>query len=601
MPTRRERQYAWTSPEQAVLGSLFEDFRSTEYPGEEADDVFELYSASQILKPRNFSSDDLVAGIVNGDKDGGMDSFYVFVNGVLLSPDDPLLIKGDEAVKKISAHPHLEVFLIQAKNRTVWEEAVWERLLSSLTEFLEWGSKDAELEKVFNAAVVERTEILRRAMDSLAAKFPKITFKLIYVTRAREENITDSIRLKAAQVENLVRTRLPTGAEVSAIHVGARELYTIAGADYSEPGFLTFQKLIRAKDSYLGIVTLKDYLEFVRSENGELRDELFDSNVRDYEGDNSVNEAIGATLATEDDTEFWWLNNGVTVLGTEVSAPQDRLTISQPLIVNGLQTTHVLDRAQKDGTLVPSRLENGIVVRVIESDDEDTRDKVIAGTNRQTQVPSVALYATQTLQRDIERFLLVHDWYYERRKNRYKNQGKPAKRRITINLLAQVMITLMLGQPDVARARPSTLLNRKEGYEAVFPKSLDRAAYLSAIELIKAVDDYLKTEAAKTILDEYSNTRFYVAVGYEILKLNIRDTSNLHFEENYRLLKAPLDKAILGKALTVLAATANQYQKKHPNISRDSIFKSSEFRTEYFTALRKLTSSAKPEVEAPAL
>jgi AIPR protein len=573
------------SPEQMILGALFEEFRSTEYPGEDADYVFELYSASQILKPRNISADELAAGIVDGQKDGGIDSFYVFLNGVLVSPDDPLLTQGGEAVKTISSHQHLEVFLIQSKNSAAWSQSVWEHLLSSLTSLLDLNAKDAELEKNFNPDVVERTGILRRSIKSLALKFPNIDFKLFYVTRAPEENITGAIELRAAQVEALVKSRLTTGASVRATHVGIRELYTIAGTDYTEPGSLAFRSLIREKDSYLGTVTLKDYLEFARSGNGELRDDLFDSNVRDYEGDNQVNEAIRTTLATGDDTEFWWLNNGVTILGTEVDGPQHTLAISQPLIVNGLQTTHVLDQAERDGALLPSRLEDGIVVRVIESDDEDTRDKIIAGTNRQTQVPPAALYATQKLQRDIERFLLVYEWYYERRKNRYKNQGKPAKRRISINLLAQAMITLMLAQPDVARARPSTLLNRKGGYETVFPETLDVQAYRSAIELIKAVDDYLKTGAAKDVLDEYSNTRFYVAAGYEILTLNIKDTKNLHFNQNYPLLKLPLDKTRLTKVLKVLKAAAEKYQKEFPNISRDSIFKSAEFRAEYFKAL----------------
>jgi hypothetical protein len=573
------------SPEEMVLNSLFQDFHSTEYPGEEADYVFELYAASQVLKPRNISADELAAGIVDGDKDGGIDSFYVFVNGVPISPDDPLLTPGDDATKKIGAHPHLEIFLIQSKNSKSWSEAVWEHLLSSLANLLKVGADDAELEKYFNAAVVERTGILRRAIISLGPKFPKTDFRLFYVTRAPEENITDAIKLRATQVEHLVKSLLTAGSDVSATHVGIQTLYALAGTDYSQPGMLTFRSLIREKDSYLGTVALKDYLEFVRSESGELRDELFDSNVRDYEGDNLVNQAIGTTLATEEDTEFWWLNNGVTVLGTEVSGPQQRLAISQPLIVNGLQTTRVLDQAQKDGTLVPTRLDNGIVVRVIQSDDEDTRDKVIAGTNRQTQVPTIALYATQQLQRDIERFLLVHDWYYERRKNRYKNQGKPARRRITINLLAQAMITLMLGQPDVARARPSTLLARREGYDSVFPESLDIAAYLRAIELIKAVDEFLRMAEAKTILDEYTNTRFYVAAGYVILALKIKDTTNFHFEQNYRSLTTPLDVARLKKALTVLKAVAGEYQKEFPNVSRDSIFKSADFRDRYFAAL----------------
>jgi hypothetical protein len=573
------------SPEQVVLDSLLQEFQSTEYPEEDPDYVFQLYGASQILKAKDVSPDELADGIVDGEKDGGIDSFYVFANSVLLRPDDPLLTPGDEAVRKIAAHPHLEIFLIQSKNSKTWSETVWDRLLSSLTSLLDLSTDEVELEKYFNAAVVEKTGILRRAVISLARKFPKIDFKLFYVTRASEENITETIKLRARQVEDLVRSRLTTGAEVSATHVGVKMLYTLAGTDYTEPGILKFRNLIFEKDSYLGIVALKNYLAFVRSENGELRDELFESNVRDYEGDNLVNEAIATTLATQEDTEFWWLNNGVTILGTEVDGSQFTLVISQPLIVNGLQTTVVLDRAQKDGSLVPSRLDDGIVVRVIETDDEDTRDKVIAGTNRQTQVPSIALFATRQLQRDIERFLLVHRWYYERRKNRYKNQGKPAKRRITLNLLAQAMITLMLGTPDVARARPSTLLGRPEGYDAVFPDDLDVQAYLTAVELIKGVDDYLKSAPAKAILDEYTNTRFYVAAGYEILALNIKDTSNFHFKENYRLLKTPLDKAKLEKALIILNSTAYAYQRKFPNMSRDSIFKNADFRAVYLKAL----------------
>ena len=110
-----------------------------------------------------------------------------------------------------------------------------------------------------------------------------------------------------------------------------------------------------------------------------------------------------------------------------------------------------------------------------------------------------------------------------------------------------------------------------------------------AIELIKAVDDYLRTPAAKAILDEYTNARFYVAAGYEILTLKIKDTSDLHFKDNYRLLTVPLDETKLAEALTVLEATASAYQSKFPNLSRDAIFKNAEFRAEYFAALATTT------------
>ncbi|GII63499.1 hypothetical protein Skr01_35840 [Sphaerisporangium krabiense] len=572
-------------PEQVVLKSLFDEFCANEYPGEKVDDVFEIYGSSQILKPREISPDELSAGIVDGEKDGGIDSFFVFLNGALLSPDDPVLTPGDPSVKKIGHRPLVEVFLIQSRNTDKWSESVWGNLLSSLDVLLDLSTQDSEMEEFYNVAVIESTGILRRAVTSLAGKFPRIKFNLFYVTRAPEENISATLKMRAAQVEQRVESKLTTGSKVSATHVGAQGLYKIAGEDFGQPAKLEFRNLIREKSSYLGVVTLRSYLDFVRSDQGKLRDELFDSNVRDFEGDNSVNEAIGSTLATDDDAEFWWLNNGVTVLGTEVDGPQNTLTVSQPLIVNGLQTTHVLDEAERSGTLNPSRLEDGIVVRVIESDDEDTRDKVIAGTNRQTRVPTVSLYATQPLQRDIERYLLAHNWYYERRKNRYKNQGKPAKRRITMNLLAQAMITLMLGQPDTARARPSTALGRVAGYASVFPEDLNVKAYLTAVEIIKAVDDFLRTDAAKELLDEYSNTRFYVAVGYEILALGIKNPKQIHFKENYHRLTAPLDMAVAGKALTILALTADSYQKKFSKLSRDSIFKSVEFRDLYFDAL----------------
>jgi AIPR protein len=581
---------AMSSPEQLVLDSLLTELQQTEYPDEDPDVVFEIYAASQILKPRNVSPDDIVAGMVDGSKDGGIDSFYVFVNSVLLSPDDPLLTPNSDAVKKLGAHPSLEVFLVQTKNSTSWSEGAWEHLLSSLTSLLDPNADEAELETYFNPAVVERTGIFRRAIKSLATKFPKTQFRLLCVSPAPEGNVKESIRMRAAQVEELVRSRLPGGADVNATHVGVATLYTLAGTDYAQPGLLTFRSLIREKNSYLGTVSVKDYLRFVRSEGGELRDELFDSNVRDYEGDNVVNEAIRATLATAEDSEFWWLNNGVTVLGTEVGGPQLDLVISQPLIVNGLQTTIVLDRAEKEGTLVASRLEDGIVVRVIESGDEDTRDKVIAGTNRQTQVPNIALYATQQLQRDIERFFAVHNWYYERRKNQYKNLGKPAKRRVTMNLLAQSMITLMLGEPDTARARPSTLLSRKEGYASVFPDDLPVDGYLAAVEVVKAVDEYLKTASAKAVLDEYTNTRFYVGAGYEVLALKITDPTDFHFRHNYKKLSLPLDEGYLEKALKALATVAQAYQAAHPKVSRDSIFKSADFRHQYFAVLTAANS-----------
>jgi hypothetical protein len=575
------------NPDQLVLDSLFATFLETDYPGEKADDVFEIYGATQVLKPKELSAEELESGVVDGDKDGGIDSFFVFLNGTLLTPEDPLLIPGDPSIAQVSSHANLEVFLVQSKNMTSWQESVWEHLMASLPDLLSFTASDEELEKHYRSDVVARTGIFRKVIKAIGTKFPKVTFRIVYVSRASESNVTPTIEARAKKVRALVESQLTTGAIVSAEHIGISGLYRLAATDYARTGVLKFRNLIREPNSFVGVVELSDYLAFVRNDAGELREELFDSNVRDYEGDNTVNNAIAETLANADETEFWWLNNGVTVLGDEVDSPQQTLTISRPLIVNGLQTSHVLHNAGKKDLFADERLANGLLVRVIVTSDEDIRDQIIAGTNRQTQVPNPALYATQPLQREIERFLFVHDWYYERRKNRYRNLGKPAKRRITINLLAQSMITLLLGHPDVARARPSTVLGSKEGYASIFPDVINLNAYLRAIELIRSTDDFLATDEAKAILDEFSNSRFYVAAGYAVLKLKLKDADSFHFEKNYSRLTTPLNKKLLLKALTVLESTARVFADANIKSSRDTIFKNSDFRDQYFAALNE--------------
>ena len=588
MPSSVERTTVGPrSSNSIVLDAAFREFHEVEYPELAADDAFERYATVQVLKPRDLSSDELVSGIVDGEHDGGVDGFFVFLNGVLLSPDDPVLVPGHSAVRQVGTRPDLEIVLIQAKNSDHWEEAAWQKLLSSLPSLLDIDADDAVLEDRFRPAVVEQTGIFRRALKALGARFPSVSFRIVYITRAPEENATTTIDALRLEVEALLRGLLTIGARVTAEHIGVSKLYALAGADPSEPGVLVFRDLVRERDSFVGVATIKDYLAFVRDEDGGLREELFDSNVRDYEGDNSVNEAIAETLESADDAEFWWLNNGVTILGDHVDSPQKTLTISRPLIVNGLQTTHVLHRVERDKRMDRSRLDDGLIVRVIVSGEEDVRDRIIAGTNRQTSVPGPALYATQPLQHDIERFLHAKGWYYERRKNRYKNLGKPAKRRVTIGFLAQSMITLSLGRPDEARARPSSLLSRPDGYATIFPVEGDIEAYLAAIELQKGVDEYLSSEEAKKILDEFTNTRFYVAAGYVILQLRLRDTSKFRFQQTHGRLTIPLKTPSLERALTVLAEVAGQYQAAHSKVSRDAMFKNSDFRTQYFAALAK--------------
>jgi hypothetical protein len=559
-----------------------------------ADDAFERFAVTQLRKPHELAGPELEAGVVDGTKDGGIDAFYVFLNGVTLTPDHPFLDSSSDAHKTLARNPRLEILLVQAKNQDSWKEGAWEKLLSTLANVLDLSRKDVDLEQIYNSQVVESTGIARRALPVLAPKFANVSVRVAYVTRATESNLTEAVKDKAGQVMSLLIESLPAGATIQVQSVGAESLYAMAAESVGSPATLTFRDLLRESSSYLGVVSLEDYLAFVRDPaSGSLREELFDSNVRDFEGDNRVNAAIGRTLSEASGVEFWWLNNGVTVLGDEVSGQQKTLTIARPLIVNGLQTSHVLHRSEVEGALDESRRSNGVVVRVIESKDEEVRDRVIEGTNRQTPVPGAALMATDVGQIKLEHYLKLKGFYYERRKNRYRNLGIDADKRVSMSRLAQVMITVLRGEPDQARARPSSILTSEDGWESVFPQGMDLDAYVQALRLHGAVQDFLKSDDAKAVLDEPSNARFYVLSGYVLLRAKARSFKNVHFGKSFGSFKVPAVDKDLVEALTVLARVAKRYQKANPEMSRDSVFKSADFREKYFAAIGRVVSARK--------
>ncbi|GAI16788.1 unnamed protein product, partial [marine sediment metagenome] len=70
-----------------------------------------------------------------------------------------------------------------------------------------------------------------------------------------------------------------------------------------------------------------------------MRLNLFEANVRDYQGKVEVNKAIGNTLLSAYSEDFWWLNNGVTVVASQASLSGKTLVVEDPQIVNGLQTS----------------------------------------------------------------------------------------------------------------------------------------------------------------------------------------------------------------------------------------------------------------------
>ena len=103
--------------------------------------------------------------------------------------------------------------------------------------------------------------------------------------------------------------------------------------------------------------------------------------------------------------------------------------------------------------------------------EDESRDRIIKANNRQTPVQAASLRATDKIHRDIEEYFRPRGLFYDRRKNYYKNEGKPRDKIIGIPYLAQAVMAILLRSPDTARARPSSLLKNDDDYVRVFDSS----------------------------------------------------------------------------------------------------------------------------------
>ena len=239
---------------------------------------------------------------------------------------------------------------------------------------------------------------------------------------------------------------------------------------------------------------------------------MFESNVRDFQGTTEVNAEIIKTLQNEKVVDFWWMNNGVTILASRATLNGDTVTVENPQIVNGLQTSTQIARYFE-----PSPDDRrSVMVKIVSSENEETRDKIIKATNSQNPIQPATLRATDKVQRDIEEALKSAGLFYDRRKNYYKNEGKAADKIISIPLMAQAVMTIILGRPDTARARPSSLIKDNTVYSEVFSESHPIGLYVNAAALIRLVDRVLRSRSEMKARDR-SNVRFYVLFWLAIM------------------------------------------------------------------------------------
>lgn len=168
-------------------------------------------------------------------------------------------------------------------------------------------------------------------------------------------------------------------------------------------------------------------------------------------------------------------------------------------------------------------------------------------------IPDTSLRATDVMQRDLEDFFKKSSWYYDRRKNYYKNAGKPADKIIGIPYLAQSIAAILLKEPHKARGRPTSIIKQDDDYKKVFNPSVDLRVYLNIAKAMKKVEDYLRDRGGRFAVPEKTNFRFHVAmitIMHAVKKKDyqIRDLADLNIKKINKKLTNDTIKFVLDSA-----------------------------------------------------
>lgn len=492
-------------------------------------DYFEFFSATQILKNYNLSDDEVENGIVGSGNDGGCDGIYVFLNGDLLTVDQ---IQNLSATKGSI----LNLTIIQSKETASFKEATimnWKAVSENLLNM----SNDIDAFSTrYTEAVRDSFRLFRDALTKLIRNQIKVHIQYFYVTYATE--IHPNVEAQAEELKNAVLGLYPS-AKVEVSFVGADELMELYYRDSDVNINLSLADTpitLGSNVEYVALVNLSTYYNFITDNTGSLRRNFFEANVRDYQGKNTVNSCIANTLSGNGVEDFWWLNNGVTILSENITQITTKeLSLLNPEIVNGLQTSTEIYNYFSDN---PEKLENetrNVLVRVVVPENETVRDNIIFATNNQTNIPKSSLRVTDTIHLQIEMYFKSRGLYYDRRKNYYKNQKKKAADIVGVSFLAQCLISLVLRKPDFARARPSTLLTDDETYAFLYEENQNLEAYYKAALLGKKIHRNLSITQDMTPA-ERSDILFYLlyALVAELLnkkEISFEDLANFNVEQ----------------------------------------------------------------------
>lgn len=206
--------------------------------------------------------------------------------------------------------------------------------------------------------------------------------------------------------------------------------------------------------------------------NSKANDGLFDLNIRNYFKSKGVDSGIIQTL-NKYRSDFWFLNNGLTIVCTDFSFSGNSLKVKNFSIVNGGQTTYLISTYKgnnHDEFFIPCKLvSNGEPIDDLSEVNARFFSQIAQATNTQKAISPRDLRSNSNEMISLQAHLLNK---YRINLTIKKGTKKIDKNKFDIEIandqFAQIMTSFVYQQPGKARSSKMSLFENDDNYKRVF-------------------------------------------------------------------------------------------------------------------------------------
>ena len=463
------------------------------FDGNEAD-KFERYVAANYLFQYLKDNVELIeASVLGGGKDEGIDVAAVVVNGkVVFEPneiDDLIADQGANTAK---------VIFIQTKTSESYDSKLIAKFLHGVEAVTKYAMKPKSID--LPPRLVDLADLIDRIAES-GDKFQenRIPCELYYVTTSANDGRDAQGELQVSQAIERIRQigayseglKLRTHGHEE-LAAKQKERHGPQNVQFNFEKRQTIPATDRVSEAYIGLISAAELLKLIKDDSGEVRAGIFDDNVRlDLGSHNPVNTQIMGTLRSTEREHFPFLNNGLTIIATELRGLGDRFFISGYQVVNGGQTSNQLirwaDLAEVKSS--PQLLADlWVPVKIVSSNDASVRTSVSIATNLQTPISSSDIQASSQVAKNVEEYFAQSgsDGLRYERQDRGSALEFARTRVVTTPELNRAVAATLFGESSPAIAAPKEL----EAAESYVWGEYPEEAYYYAAWIIYRIDRF---------------------------------------------------------------------------------------------------------------